>query len=64
MNKCKQEDEQKYTVNDLFDFYKHNTNKNNNQQQNFPIMNNSYMGLNEVNHPTSMGFSFVDDSSQ
>lgn len=62
MNECKQNDEEKYTVNDLFDYYKHKTNKNNNQQQNFPIMNNSYMALNEVNNPTSMGFSFVDDN--
>lgn len=62
MNECKKEDEQKYTVNDLFDFYKHKTNKNNNQQQNFTIMNNLYMGLNEINNPTSMEFSFVDDN--
>jgi curved DNA-binding protein CbpA len=52
--------ENKYTVSDLFDFYKNKKYQNN--TTNTQLINNNFMTLNEINDPNDMQFSFVNDN--
>jgi curved DNA-binding protein CbpA len=58
MNKNVQSGESKYTVSDLFEFYKNNNNNNNNNGQ---LITQSFMGINEINNNENAGFSFWNE---
>jgi curved DNA-binding protein CbpA len=46
------------TVSDLFDFFKHKKQQNNNTQ----LINNNFMALNDINNPLTNNFNFIDDN--